>query len=153
MIKISLILILVFVFPATSREFNEPFMDQSTRAQIWCEVLSEDVYELSMARHQGINKPGLVQKGKETFEALSHRLRERMNQEKEGVEVLRKLEAQIEEEIKRADNFWPFYERIIQEIFSAIKIQNSKNIEDQSKIAKNEFFNGCYMSFTGSRDQ
>ena len=44
MIKISLILILVFVFPATSREFNEPFMDQSTRAQIWCEVLSEDVF-------------------------------------------------------------------------------------------------------------
>mgnify|MGYP000191540699 CR=1 FL=1 len=153
MSRYLLILLFCVGIPASSDDHNEPFIDQLTRAQIWCEIVGQDVYELSMIRHKGISRSDFLEKGKERFQDLGHKLRERMNQEKEGVEVLRKLEAQIEEEIKRADNFWPFYERIIEEFFSAIKIQNSKNIEDQSKIAKNEFFNGCYMSFTGSRDQ
>ena len=61
--------------------------------------------------------------------------------------MLRKLEAQIEEESKKADNFWPVYENIIKGLFSVARIHSSKNIQEQSKIAKDEFFDGCYKSF------
>ena len=70
-----------------------------------------------------------------------------MNLEKEGIKVLRKLEAQIEEESKKVDNFWPVYENIIKGLFSVARIHSSRNIQEQSTIAKDEFFDGCFKSF------
>ena len=123
MYKWFLIFLLSFYFPAVSQESNEPFMEQSTRAQIWCEVISQDVYELSMIRHRGISQSDFLEAGKETFQGLGHRLRQRMNQEKEGIKVLRKLEAQIELEIKKTDKFWPVYEKIIEGLFSVARLR------------------------------
>ena len=100
-----------------------------------------------MIRHKGISRSDFLEKGKERFQNLGHKLRERMNKEKEGIKVLRKLEAQIEEESKKADNFWPVYENIIKGLFSVARIHSSRNIQEQSKIAKDEFFDGCYKSF------
>ena len=125
MCKWVLIFLLFFYFPAASQEPNEPFMDQLTRAQIWCEVICQDVYELSMIRHKGINQSDFLKIGKETFQGLGHRLRQSMNQEKEGIKVLRKLEAQIESEIKKADKFWPLYEKIIEELFSVARVSST----------------------------
>ena len=147
MSRYLLILLFCFGIPASSDDHNEPFIDQLTRAQIWCEVVGQDVYELSVIRHKGISRSDFLEKGKERFQDLGHKLRERMNQEKEGIKVLRKLEAQIEEESKKADNFWPVYENIIKGLFSVARIHSSKNIQEQSKIAKDEFFDGCYKSF------
>ena len=87
MYKWSLIFLLSFFFPAVSQEPSEPFMDQLTRAQIWCEVVSQDVYELSMVRHKGISQSDFLETGKETFQGLGHRLRQRMNQEKQGIKM------------------------------------------------------------------
>ena len=67
MYKWFLMLLLSFYFPAVSQEPNEPFMDQLTRAQIWCEVISQDVYELSTIRHKGISQSDLLETGKENF--------------------------------------------------------------------------------------
>ena len=75
-----------------------------------------------MIRHKGISQSDFLENGKETFQSLGHRLRQRMNQEKEGIKVLRKLEAQIESEIKKADKFWPVYEKIIEELFSVARV-------------------------------
>lgn len=150
MYKWFLIILLSFFFPAVSQEPSEPFMDQLTRAQIWCEVVSQDVYELSMIRHKGISQSDFLETGKETFQSLGQRLRQRMNKEKEGLKVLRKLEAQIELEIKKADNFWPVYEKIIDGLFSFARVSNTRNIQKQSEVAKDEFFNGCFLSFTSS---
>tara|TARA_B100000886_G_scaffold86502_1_gene56731 strand:- start:310 stop:771 length:462 start_codon:yes stop_codon:yes gene_type:complete len=150
MYKWFLIFLLSFYFPAVSQESNEPFMEQLTRAQIWCEVISQDVYELSMIRHRGISQSDFLEAGKETFQGLGHRLRQRMNQEKEGIKVLRKLEAQIELEIKKTDKFWPVYEKIIEGLFSVARVSSTRKIQEQSKVAKDEFFNGCFLSFTSS---
>ena len=152
MYKWFLVFLLSLYFPAVSQDPNEPFMNQLTRAQIWCEVLSQDVYELSMIRHKGISQSDFLENGKETFQSLGHRLRQRMNQEKEGIKVLRKLEAQIELEIKKADNFWPVYEKIIEGPFNVARVSSTRNIQEQSKVAKDEFFNGCFLSFTSSNN-
>ena len=148
--KYFLILLFCICLPASSHEHNEPFIDQLTRAQIWCEIVSQDVYDLSMIRHKGISQSDFLEKGKETYQALGNKLIERMNQEKEGVKVLRKLEAQIEEESRKAGNFWPVYENIIEGLFSVARIHSSRNIQEQSKIAKDDFYDGCYKSFTRS---
>ena len=67
-----LIFLLFFFFPAVSQEpeSSEPFMDQLTRAQIWCEVVSQDVYELSVIRHKRISQSDFLETGKETFQGL-----------------------------------------------------------------------------------
>ena len=64
--------------------------------------------------------------------------------------MLRKLEVQIELEIEKADNFWPVYEKIIEGLFSVARVSGTRNIKEQSKVAKDEFFNGCFLSFTSS---
>ena len=113
-------------------------------------MISQDVYELSMIRHKGINQSDFLKIGKETFQGLGHKLGQRMNQEKEDVKVLRKLEAQIESEIKKVDKFRPVYERIIERLFSVERVSSTRNIKEQSQVAKDEFFNGCFLSFTSS---
>ena len=73
---------------------------------MWCEVVGQDAYELSITRLKGISRSDFLEKGKERLQDLGHKLSERMNQEKEGIKVLCKSEDQLEEESKRADNFF-----------------------------------------------
>ena len=103
-----------------------------------------------MIRHRGISQSDFLEAGKETFQVLGHRLIQRMNQEKEGIKVLRKLEAQIELEIKKTDKFWPVYEKIIEGLFSVARVSSTRKIQEQSKVAKDKFFNDCFLSFTSS---